>query len=89
MANSAHYINISPAVYNCLTTKLAKAGIHIHGDSGHVAKSGVSLDYDYNSKAETLNITNVKVGFPASWAGYNPDKVITAITNAVHDCGGK
>ncbi len=89
MANSAHYTNISSAVYSCLKTKLEKVGIHIEGDSGHVAKSGVSLDYNYNSGAKTLDITNVKVGFPASWAGYTPDKVIAAVTDAVKGCGGK
>lgn len=88
MANSAHYQGVTSSVYNDLKSKLANVGIELQGDSGKISQKGVSADYNYDNASQTLQIANVKVGFPASMM-YNSDKIIQQINKAVEDAGGR
>lgn len=88
MANSAHYQGVTSSVYNDLKSKLANLGIDLQGNSGKISQKGVSAEYDYDDASQTLQISNVKVGFPASMM-YNSDKIVQQINKAVEDAGGR
>ncbi|CAN5841582.1 hypothetical protein BH24BAC1_BH24BAC1_08960 [soil metagenome] len=88
MANSAHYQGVTDNVYNDLKSKLANLGIDLQGKSGRISQKGVSADYNYDDASQTLQISNVKVGFPASMM-YNSEKIVQQISRAVQDAGGR
>jgi hypothetical protein len=88
MANSAHYQGVNDVVYNDLRSKLASLGINLEGKSGKISQKGVSAEYTYDDASQTLQISNVKVGFPASMM-FNSEKIIQQINKAVEDAGGR
>jgi hypothetical protein len=88
MANSAQYHSISPEVYNQLKQQLSGLGITLEGNSGKVSKQGVSAEYNYDPNSGKLDISNVKVGFPASMM-FSEDKIIAQINEAVQRSGGQ
>ena len=77
---------VTEVVFNCLKTKIQGQGIPLEGDSGYLSKNGISLDYAFDVGAGTLTIDNLKVGFPASMAGMNSDKVMDILTKTINDC---
>ena len=77
---------INEAAFACLKTKLQGQGIALEGESGYLSKNGISLDYAYDSAAQTLTISNLEVGFPASMIGMNADKVLDILDKAITDC---
>jgi len=78
--------NISESGFDCLKNKLASQGITLEGNSGYLSKNGISLDYNYSSEAQTLTISNLEVGFPASLAGMNTEKVLSILEKTIEDC---
>ena len=78
--------NITAAAFSCLKKKIATQGITMEGEAGYLSKNGISLDFDYSSGAQTLSIKNLEVGFPASLAGMNTDKVMGILEKTVTDC---
>lgn len=88
MAASAQYTNVTDAVFQNLKSKLAGFGIKLEGTSGRIAEKGVNADYSYSPETQTLAISNVKVGFPASMM-FNESKIIQQISEAVESAGGR
>lgn len=88
MANSAVYSGITIDLYNKLRSQLSTVGIDMDGNQGKIEEKGISAGYDYNAESNTLAITDVKVGFPASMM-YNSEKILDKITETVEQNGGK
>ena len=78
--------NITVTAFDCLKTKLASQGITLEGTSGYLSKNGISLDYNYSSDDQALSINNLEVGFPASLAGMNTEKVLGILEKTIKDC---
>jgi hypothetical protein len=87
MSNSAHYKSVSTDAYNALKDKLAGLGINLDSTSGRISQKGVTADYHYDPQAQTLDLTNVKVGFPASMI-ISSDKIIQQVSETVRGAGG-
>ncbi|WP_268123610.1 hypothetical protein [Roseivirga pacifica] len=79
---------VSAAAFDCLKQKLKSQGIELKGDAGYLSKNGISLDYKYDSAAQSLTISNLEVGFPASLAGMNTDKVMGILEKTIEECRG-
>ena len=77
---------INEAAFNCLKAKLASQGIALEGNAGYLSKNGISLDYAYSLEEARLSISNLEVGFPASLAGMNTDKVMGILEKTMEDC---
>lgn len=67
-------------------SKLKEQGLAFEGTSGYLSKNGISTDYHFDETAQTLAITNLEVGFPASLVGMNADKVMGILQKAIDDC---
>jgi len=78
--------SVSEKAFAGLGDKLKAQGLVLEGTAGYLSKNGISLDYSYNLADETLIITDLKVGFPASLVGMNEDKVIGILQKAIDDC---
>ena len=63
-------------------------GISLEGNSGYLSKNGISLDFDYSETAQTLSISNLEIGFPASMIGMNNDKILGILEKAINECKG-
>jgi hypothetical protein len=81
--NSKTFSNIDETTYQKIQAKLSEMGLQLSGNSGSVSKMGVSASYKYDSAAKTLDISNVEVGFPASFAGYTADKILAQVQDAL------
>ena len=77
---------VTEVVFNCLKTKFQGKGIPLEGNPGYLSKNGISLDYAFDAGAGTLTIYNLEVGFPASMAGMNTDKVMDILTKTTTKC---
>jgi len=77
---------ISMAAFSCLKSKLASQGIALEGESGYLSKNGISFDYNYSTDEQVLSISNLEVGFPASLAGMNNEKVLGILEKTISDC---
>jgi hypothetical protein len=89
MSKSARYVKVNADVFNAVASHLAQFGLEISGNQGSISKMGVSADYHYEPATETLEIKNVEVGMPASFAGFSTEKVISQITEKVIGKGGQ
>jgi hypothetical protein len=88
MANSAHYKGVTGEAYNALRSKLAGMGISIDDNAGRISQKGVSADYNYDPNEQTLDLTNIKVGFPASMI-INSEKIIQQVSETIQGNGGE
>lgn len=77
--NSKTFDNIDEATYQKIQAKLSEMGLQLSGNSGSVSKMGVSARYNYDPEGKKLSINDVEVGFPASFAGYTPEKILGQI----------
>ena len=77
---------VTVTVFDCLKTKLSSQGISLEGTSGYLSKNGISLDFSFDGEAQTLSIRNLEVGFPASLAGMNTDKVMGILEKTIEEC---
>lgn len=77
---------VTPAVFDCLKGKLSSQGIALEGNAGYLSKNGISLDFAFNEAAQTLSIDNLEVGFPASLAGMNTEKVMGILDKTIEEC---
>lgn len=87
--SSARYLKVNTEVFNAVASHLSQFGLEISGNQGHISKMGVSADYSYDAATETLEIKNVEVGMPASFAGFSTEKIIAQITERVLAKGGE
>ena len=81
--SSRTFSNIDENLVQEVKSKLANFGINLEGDKGSISHMGVSADYAYNIAEKTLSLNNVKVGMPASFAGYTPEKIFKQIEDAI------
>jgi len=77
---------VNQATFDCLKNKLSSQGISLEGTSGYLSKNGISLDFAYDAEAQSLSIQNLEVGFPASLAGMNTEKVMGILASTIDDC---
>lgn len=66
MARKLQYEGIKPEAFDQLKGKLKSFGLNLSENSGNFSEKGVSGSYNYDPEAETLNLDDLKVGFPAS-----------------------
>ncbi|MFT7149400.1 MAG: hypothetical protein ACI82Q_001259 [Nonlabens sp.] len=78
--------NVSASTFQCLGSKLKDQGLSFEGTSGYLSKNGISTDYLFDEAAQSLSITNLEVGFPASLVGMNAEKVMGILKKAIEDC---
>ncbi|WP_187263626.1 hypothetical protein [Pontibacter beigongshangensis] len=88
MAKSAHYSGVKPEVYNQLREKLQTMGLRLEGNNGRINEKGVSARYNYNPEAESLDIEDVSVGFPASMM-LNADSLMERMNQMIVQYGGQ
>ena len=77
---------VSQAAFDCLKGKLSSQGITLEGTSGYLSKNGISLDFAFNVDSQSLSIQNLEVGFPASLAGMNNEKVMGILEKTINEC---
>ncbi|OEJ99706.1 hypothetical protein [Roseivirga misakiensis] len=78
--------NVSASTFQCLGGKLQEQGLSFEGTSGYLSKNGISTDYHFDESNQTLSITNLEVGFPASLVGMNTEKVMGILEKAIDEC---
>lgn len=78
--------HIDANAFACLKEKLKIQGIELKDNEGYLSKNGISLDYAFDAELETMEIQNLKVGFPASMVGMSAEKVMDILEKAVADC---
>ncbi len=78
--------NVSASTFECLGSKLKAQGLAFEGTSGYLSKNGISTDYRFDEASQTLSITNLEVGFPASLVGMNTEKVMGILEKAIEEC---
>lgn len=78
--------NVSSSTFTCLGSKLKEQGLAFEGTSGYLSKNGISTDYHFDEASQTLAITNLEVGFPASLVGMNTEKVMGILETAINEC---
>ncbi len=80
------YNNVKRSTFSCLGSKLSAQGLALEGDAGYLSKNGISLDYKFDESSQTLTVENLEVGFPASLAGMNTEKVMGILDKTIQDC---
>ena len=85
--NAKTFTGIDAAVFEQIKGKLAEYGLQLEGTQGSVSKMGVSMDYLFDQAAQTLQLSNVQVGMPASFAGYTPEKILTTLSDELKKRG--
>ncbi len=85
--NAKTFTGIDAAVFEQIKNKMAEFGLQLDGTRGSVSKMGVSLDYAFDEAAKTLQLSNVQVGMPASFAGYTPEKILTTLSDELKKRG--
>ena len=88
MSKRAFYTGVTPEVYNELKTKLQSMGLSLRGDSGRISEKGVQADYSYSPEAQSLEISNLSVGFPASMM-INADSLVQRMDEMILQYGGR
>ncbi len=78
--------NVSASTFECLGAKLQAQGLSFDGTSGYLSKNGISTDYHFDEATQTLAITNLEVGFPASMVGMSTEKVMGILEKAIEEC---
>lgn len=78
--------NVSADTFKCLGAKLKEQGLAFEGTSGYLSKNGISTDYHFDENTQTLAITNLEVGFPASLVGMSTEKVMGILEKAIEEC---
>ncbi|WP_018477373.1 hypothetical protein [Pontibacter roseus] len=88
MARRAYYTGVTPDAYNELKSKLQSMGLSLQGDSGRINEKGVNANYTYNAEAQSLEIDDLSVGFPASMM-INADSLVQRMDQMIAQYGGK
>lgn len=88
MSKRAFYTGVTAEVYNELKSKLQSMGLTLQGDSGRISEKGVKANYNYNPEAQSLEISDLSVGFPASMM-INADSLVQRMDEMVSQYGGR
>lgn len=78
--------NVSASTFQCLGSKLKEQGLAFEGTSGYLSKNGISTDYLFDEASQTLSITNLEVGFPASLVSMSTEKVMGILEKTIAEC---
>jgi hypothetical protein len=78
--NSKTFTGIDAATFDQIKAKLGEYGLELQGTTGSVSKMGVSLKFNFDEAAKTLSLSDLEVGFPASFAGYTPEKILETLS---------
>ena len=87
MSRSIQYSGVKPEAFEEMKSRLKQMGLTLPANNGSFSEKGVSGKYNYNQEAETLEIDDLKVGFPASMM-LNPDSLQQKMTELVVQYGG-
>lgn len=88
MSKRAFYTGVTPEAYNELKSKLQGMGLTLQGDSGRINEKGVNASYTYNADAQSLEISDLSVGFPASMM-INADSLKQRMDQMITQYGGR
>lgn len=87
MSIKVKYNNIKPEAFEEMKGRLKQMGLTLQGNNGSFSEKGVSGKYNYSQDAETLEIDDLKVGFPASMM-LSADTLHQRMTELVVQYGG-
>ena len=88
MSRRLHYTGVKPEAFDQLKGRLQQMGLSLQANSGSFNEKGVSGKYNYNPEAESLEIDELKVGFPASMM-LSADTLQQRMTELVVQHGGR
>ena len=88
MARRLQYAGVKPEAFDSLKNKLKQMGLPLQSNQGNFSEKGVSGKYTYNAESETLDIEDLKVGFPASMM-LSADSLQQRMTDMVQQHGGQ
>lgn len=88
MSKRALYSGVSPEAYNELKSKLQTYGMSLQGNSGKINEKGVNANFNYDPAAQSLEISDLSVGFPASMM-LNADSLMQRIGEMIAKHGGR
>ena len=81
------YAGVKPEAFEEMKSKLQQMGLTLNATSGSFNEKGVSGKYNYSQDNETLEIADLKVGFPASMM-LNSDSLEKKMTELIVQFGG-
>lgn len=87
MSRRIQYAGVKPEAFEEMKSGLKQMGLTLEDTSGSFSEKGVSGNYNYNQEAETLEIDELKVGFPASMM-LSTDSLQQRMTELVVQYGG-
>jgi hypothetical protein len=87
MSTKLLYAGVKPEAFEKLKDRLKQMGLSLNSNSGSFNEKGVSGKYNYNPDDETLDIDDLKVGFPASMM-LNEASLKQRMTDLVEKEGG-
>jgi hypothetical protein len=87
MSKRIQYAGVKPEAFEEMKSKLRQMGLTLQANSGSFNEKGVSGKYNYNQEAETLEIADLSVGFPASMM-FNSDSLQKKMTDLIVQYGG-
>ncbi|WP_439883437.1 hypothetical protein ACSX1A_09715 [Pontibacter sp. MBLB2868] len=88
MSRRLVYTGVKPEAFNQLKGRLQQMGLSLQSNSGSFNEKGVSGKYKYDPEEETLDIDELKVGFPASMM-LSADSLQQRMTELVVQHGGR
>lgn len=88
MSKRAYYTGVTPEAYNELKSKLQTYGMNLQGNSGRINEKGVNANFNYDPDAQSLEINDLSVGFPASMM-LNADSLIQRMSEMISKYGGR
>lgn len=81
------YAGVKPEAFEEMKSRLQQMGLSLKATSGSFSEKGVSGKYNYSQDNETLEIEDLKVGFPASMM-LNADSLEKKMTDLIVQHGG-
>ena len=87
MSKRMQYAGVKPSAFEEMKSRLKQMGLSLQSNSGSFSEKGVSGRYNYNQEAETLEIDDLQVGFPASMM-LSADSLQKKMTELVVQYGG-
>ncbi|MFD2515237.1 hypothetical protein ACFSRY_15295 [Pontibacter locisalis] len=88
MSRRLQYTGVKPEAFDQLKDRLQQMGLSLQANSGSFNEKGVSGNYNYDPGAETLDIDELKVGFPASMM-LSADSLQQRMTELIVQHGGR
>lgn len=87
MSKRLQYTGVKPEAFQEMKNRLQQMGLTLPANNGNFSEKGVSGKYAYDQEAQTLEIDDLKVGFPASMM-LSADSLQKKMTELVVQYGG-